>query len=153
MTEVNIYTQTSFKGPRKQDGAVTFILETETGKGPATLQKTLILQNETANRAELRALIEAVKHMRKKCRIKVYTDSRYVAAGYTAGWIKRWKENEWKTTAGKEVKNAEDWKELDQLTEGQELEFNVGQSHQYRQWMKREVEEKKRHWEEEQDAE
>lgn len=143
MQKVNIYTMTSFSGMKKQDGAAVYILEMETGSDPVTLQDSQVLQNKTPNAAELLAVKEALRRMRKKCGLTIYTESSYVAAGFTAGWVKKWKENEWKTARGREVTNREIWEELDSLLNGHEYEFKVLEPHEYRLWMKREAERKK----------
>ena len=63
---------------------------------------------------ELKAVIEALKNLKKPCEIIVTTDSKYVKNGIT-DWIHNWKKNGWKTAAKKEVKNKELWIELDSL--------------------------------------
>ena len=51
---------------------------------------------------ELTATIEALKQIKNKSKIKIYTDSKY-DDGINI-WIKKWKLNNWKTSAKKEVK-------------------------------------------------
>ena len=66
----------------------------------------------TEHQASLTAIIEAVKRMRKKCHLMIYTDSEYVAAAFTQGWIEQWVVKDWKTSAGKDVANREEWENL-----------------------------------------
>ncbi len=66
----------------------------------------------TNNRMELTAAIEALKALKRPCRVDLYTDSRYLRDGITA-WLARWKANGWKTAARKPVKNADLWRALD----------------------------------------
>ena len=68
----------------------------------------------TNNIMELKAVIEALKNLKKPCEIIITTDSKYVKNGIT-DWIHNWKKNGWKTAAKKEVKNKELWIELDFL--------------------------------------
>jgi ribonuclease HI len=65
----------------------------------------------TNNRMELRAAIEALRALRKPCRVRLSTDSRYVMDGLTK-WLKNWQRNGWKTADRKPVKNAELWQAL-----------------------------------------
>ncbi len=65
----------------------------------------------TNNRMELMAAIEALKALKRPCRVILSTDSRYVMDGLTK-WIKGWQKNGWKTAARQPVKNAELWQEL-----------------------------------------
>lgn len=76
----------------------------------------------TNNQMELKAVIEALKVIKRKKLIKLYTDSKYVMQGL-AQWIQNWKRNEWKTAAKKIVKNVELWQELDQLASQFEIEY------------------------------
>lgn len=65
----------------------------------------------TNNRMELMAAIQGLKALKKPCRVKLSTDSRYVMDGLTK-WIKGWQKNGWKTADKKPVKNADLWLEL-----------------------------------------
>ncbi|ODP36867.1 ribonuclease HI [Sphingomonas turrisvirgatae] len=62
----------------------------------------------TNNRMELMAAIEGLKALKKPCRVKLSTDSRYVMDGLTK-WIKGWQKNGWKTADRKPVKNSDLW--------------------------------------------
>ena len=65
----------------------------------------------TNNRMELMAAIEALKALKKPCRVQLWTDSNYVRDGITK-WIHGWRRNGWKTADKKPVKNAELWQAL-----------------------------------------
>ena len=65
----------------------------------------------TNNRMELMAAIQGLKALKKPCRVKLSTDSRYVMDGLTK-WIKGWQRNGWKTADKKPVKNADLWQQL-----------------------------------------
>jgi len=71
--------------------------------------------NTTNNQMELLASIEALKQIKNKSKIKIFTDSKYLIDGINV-WIKKWKLNNWKTSSKKEVKNDQLWKELDLLS-------------------------------------
>jgi ribonuclease HI len=65
----------------------------------------------TNNRMELMAAISALEALKKPCRVKLSTDSRYVMDGLTK-WIHGWRKNGWRTADKKPVKNAELWQRL-----------------------------------------
>lgn len=71
-------------------------------------------ENTTNNRMELMAAIAALEALKESCRIDITTDSQYVREGIT-GWIKKWKQNGWKTANKKPVKNVDLWERLDSL--------------------------------------
>ena len=68
----------------------------------------------TNNRMELTAVIRALESLTRPCEVALYTDSQYVKNGIES-WIHGWKRNGWKTADRKPVKNAELWRELDEL--------------------------------------
>ena len=68
--------------------------------------------NTTNNRMELMAPIMALKKIKKKSEITIFTDSKYVKDGIT-DWIKKWKVNNWKSANKKPVKNKDLWIKLD----------------------------------------
>jgi ribonuclease HI len=68
----------------------------------------------TNNRMELMAAIQTLKSLKRRCTIKIYTDSKYLQNGIKQ-WIASWKANGWKTAAKKDVKNKDLWQQLDTL--------------------------------------
>jgi ribonuclease HI len=65
----------------------------------------------TNNRMELTAAVQALNALKRPCRVRLSTDSRYVMDGLTK-WIHGWRRNGWKTADKKSVKNAELWQAL-----------------------------------------
>ena len=67
----------------------------------------------TNNRMELTAAIEALNALKRRQKVLLYTDSRYVMDGIEK-WLAGWKARGWKTAAKKPVKNQELWQALDE---------------------------------------
>ena len=65
---------------------------------------------------ELSAAIMALKKIKTNSEIIIYTDSTYVKNGITE-WMLKWKENGWKNSNKKPVKNKDLWVKLDNLCE------------------------------------
>ena len=61
---------------------------------------------------ELVAAIEALKALKRGCRVELFTDSQYLRRGVLE-WMEAWKQREWKTAGKKPVKNRDLWEELD----------------------------------------
>lgn len=76
----------------------------------------------TNNRMELLAVIRALEALKRPCRVRVHTDSRYVQLGISS-WIHQWKKNGWRTADRKPVRNTELWRELDELAQKHEIEW------------------------------
>tara|TARA_B100001559_G_C16322718_1_gene539580 strand:+ start:276 stop:719 length:444 start_codon:yes stop_codon:yes gene_type:complete len=70
----------------------------------------------TNNIMELTAVIKSLQSIKKTLPIIVTTDSNYVKDGITT-WIKSWKQNNWRTSNKKPVKNKELWMQLDNLSQ------------------------------------
>ena len=68
----------------------------------------------TNNRMELRAAIEALRALKEPCEVELFTDSEYLRDGIIS-WVAAWKTRNWRTTDRKPVKNADLWRELDEI--------------------------------------
>ncbi|MDA7569697.1 ribonuclease HI [Emcibacteraceae bacterium] len=82
----------------------------------------------TNNRMELTAAIEALNALKQPCRVDLHTDSTYVKDGMTK-WIENWKNNGWRTSAKKPVKNADLWQALDEAVKRHELTWHWVKGH------------------------
>ena len=102
-----IYTDGACSGNPGKGGWAAIILD---GKDQSSISGS---ENKTTNnRMELMAPIMALKKIKNKSEIVIYTDSRYVKDGITE-WIKKWKLNNWKSSSKKPVKNKDLWLKLD----------------------------------------
>ena len=72
------------------------------------------IKDTTNNRMELMAPIMALKKIKSKSDIVIFTDSTYVKNGIT-DWIKKWEKNGWKSSNKKTVKNKDLWIKLNEL--------------------------------------
>ena len=82
----------------------------------------------TNNRMELMADIMALESLKERCRVDLYTDSKYVMDGINS-WIVNWKKNGWRTAAKKPVKNADLWQQLDAATERHDITWHWVKGH------------------------
>jgi len=82
----------------------------------------------TNNRMELLAVINALRALTRRTRVRLYTDSQYVRLGITQ-WLKGWKAGGWRTAARKPVKNQDLWEQLDALAAGHDIEWHWVQGH------------------------
>lgn len=84
--------------------------------------------NTTNNKMELLGAIKAIRHLQKSSIIELYTDSKYVQMGMNT-WTKNWLQNNWRTSANKEVKNIELWQELLELNKLHQINWNWVKGH------------------------
>tara|TARA_B100001093_G_scaffold40681_1_gene34569 strand:+ start:1913 stop:2335 length:423 start_codon:yes stop_codon:yes gene_type:complete len=102
-----IYTDGACSGNPGKGGWAAIILDEENQSSISGSES-----KTTNNRMELMAAIMALKKIKNKSEIIIYTDSRYVKDGITE-WIKKWKLNNWKSSNKKPVKNKDLWIKLD----------------------------------------
>ena len=76
----------------------------------------------TNNRMELMAAIAGLEALKRPCKVRLHTDSRYLRDGIMQ-WIANWKRNGWRTAAKQPVKNEDLWRRLDAAVAGHELEW------------------------------
>ena len=115
--EITIFTDGACSGNPGKGGWGAVLLFQDSEKHLSGSEKLT-----TNNKMELKATIEALKSLKHPCKIKLYTDSKYVKNGITE-WIINWKKNGWKNASKKPVKNSELWIELDQMTNHHEVSW------------------------------
>jgi len=126
--EVIIYTDGACSGNPGPGGWAFILRHVTTGK---SMEKTGATPQTTNNQMELQALIEGLQSLQRPTRVHVVTDSTYLKQGLTE-WIQNWKRRGWKrkTSNGlKPVKNVEQWKQLDELTQMHNLSFELVRGH------------------------
>lgn len=118
MEEVIIYTDGACSGNPGPGGWGSILMY----KGN-TKEISGALKNTTNNVMELTAVIEALKLLKFKCDVKLYSDSAYVVNAFNQKWIYGWMKNGWKNSNKEPVKNKELWEELYSLTKVHNVEF------------------------------
>lgn len=86
-------------------------------------------ENTTNNIMELSAVIEALKLLKRPCKVNVFSDSAYVVNAFNQKWIYGWIMKNWRTAGGDSVKNKELWQELYSLTKVHDVTFNKVKGH------------------------
>ena len=71
---------------------------------------------------EIMAAIQALKALKRPCKIRLHTDSQYLKQGIT-NWIKKWKRNGWRTADRKPVKNVDLWQALEAELETHDVKW------------------------------
>lgn len=76
----------------------------------------------TNNRMELTAAIEALAALKRRSKVHLVTDSKYLLQGVTE-WLPAWKRRRWRTAGGKPVKNIDLWERLDSLAGAHDIKW------------------------------
>lgn len=78
----------------------------------------------TANRVHIQACLSALRSLKRKLPVHIYTSSGYLKDGAN-NWVKGWARNGWLTREGKEVSNREEWKQLNSVLQDLTVSFHV----------------------------
>lgn len=113
MNDVVIYTDGACSGKTKIGGYAFIILK----DGKEVISVRGGRKDTTNNAMELTAIVRALKQCLGLYRyslkgIDIYSDSAYCVNSIEQGWFYFWKDNNWKTKTGENVKNSEIWKDL-----------------------------------------
>ena len=144
MKKVNIFLVSTIKGAKTKNGYAAYTLEyyRDGIPFPATITEYENLEEFTENQAVIEILIRALKRMKEGCELEIYTESEYMY--HSMENTRLWENNDWKTKAGKEVKNADKWKELLELLRRNLYKFHLKEHNEYTNLMKREAERKRK---------
>lgn len=137
MKEVNIYIETSIRGPGIKKGKGIYILETKVNDKTATLNGDIELE-ASENAGELQTILKALSRMNQPCKINLYTENQSMETS-AIKWLKDWEQNGWKNAKGKEVANKELWQQFREELNKHTIVIFTRCEHEYRQWLKREV--------------
>ena len=124
MDEVTIYTDGACSGNPGPGGWGAILMLGENRKEISGGS-----ENTTNNIMELTAVIEALKILKRPCKVNIYSDSAYVVNAFLQKWIYGWMKKGWKTASGEAVKNKELWQELYSLTKKHKVTFNKVKGH------------------------
>jgi ribonuclease HI len=83
----------------------------------------------TNNRMEMMAVIEALRQLKRSCRVNLYTDSKYVMKGMTE-WLPQWIRRNWVNSKKMPVVNRDLWEEIMNLSKPHQIEWNWVKGHQ-----------------------
>mgnify|MGYP002571079171 FL=1 len=124
MDKVIIYTDGACSGNPGPGGWGSILMMGENRKEISGGKK-----DTTNNVMELTAVIEALKLLKRPCKVDLYSDSAYVVNAFLQNWILGWIKNRWKNSSKEEVKNKELWQELFSLTKIHDVTFHKVKGH------------------------
>ncbi len=132
MEEIVIYTDGACSGNPGPGGWGSILMHKEYKKEIFGGKK-----DTTNNVMELTAVIEALKLLKFKCKVQVFSDSAYVVNAFNQQWLEVWQKNGWKNASKEPVKNKELWEELYDLTQKHQVTFIKVKGHSDNQYNNR----------------
>lgn len=82
----------------------------------------------TNNRMEMTAAIEALRQLKRPCRVVITTDSQYLVKGMTE-WIAGWQRKGWRNSKKEPVVNKDLWELLLTLTKPHSVQWKWVRGH------------------------
>ena len=122
MSILNIYTDGACSGNQNQEntGGWGSILEFGENKKELFGGDT----NTSNNKMELMAVIQGFRALKRDgLKVRVFTDSSYVANCFKEKWYVSWRNNGWRNSKKEPVENRELWEELLSLVEKHQVLF------------------------------
>lgn len=83
----------------------------------------------TNNRMELTAVIEGLKALNQKCRVDIYSDSKYFTDAVNLGWAESWRRKGWMRNKKEKALNPDLWEELLNLISEHEVTVHWVKGH------------------------
>ncbi len=123
MTPVEIYTDGACRGNPGPGGWGALLIAGKERKELSGAEP-----DTTNNRMELMGAISGLRALKRRCAVKLYTDSKYVLQGITE-WLPNWKARGWRTATRAPVKNQDLWELLDAAVSVQEVEWHWVKGH------------------------
>lgn len=77
----------------------------------------------TNNRMELLAVIRGLEALKERCKVNLYSDSKYVVDAVSKGWARKWKANNWKKADKSKALNIDLWEQLLKLLDYHDVTF------------------------------
>lgn len=85
--------------------------------------------NTTNNRMELTAAIMGLSALNQPCKVRLVTDSKYLADSITKGWAESWRKNNWRKADKKPALNRDLWERLLDLFDYHEVTIDWVKGH------------------------
>ena len=123
MTKVEIFTDGACRGNPGPGGWAALLVAGSERKEVSGSEAAT-----TNNRMELTAAISGLGALKRRCAVKLYTDSKYVLQGITE-WLPNWKARGWRTAGREPVKNQDLWQLPDVAVAQQDIEWHWVKGH------------------------
>ena len=124
MQEVTLYTDGACSGNPGPGGYGTVLIF---GKHRSELSAGY--KRTTNNRMEILAAIAGLDALNRPCRVKVFSDSRYLVDSMNGNWPLKWKARAWKKVGGGRVENVDLWERMLSLSNVHDLCFEWVKGH------------------------
>ena len=152
---VDIYTETTFKNPRRQTGILAYIIVIRYGSGHEdfTEKRMMQMKDSTMQEAELLVTAMAISKAAGMARLAAEKEFNIISSNHWVGKMTesnlgKWLENGFKNAKGEEIKHRNWWEAIAKVKESRILRFSA--EHEkgsgidgYQTWLKEQLEKSK----------
>lgn len=135
----DIYIATTTRGPAKRDGMALYVIDT--GEWQKKRKAEIHKVNEQG--AEAILLYAALKKLFQAFPKGIEAIDIYASSPSTSnalnGWLEKWEASDWKNSKGTPVANADEWKNIHELTKDIEITVHINEEHSYSLWINMEL--------------
>lgn len=126
LPEVIIYTDGSCLGNPGKGGCAAILMAGNQRKEISESNKYT-----TNNRMELSAVILGLTALKKRAKVNLFTDSKYIVNAINQKWLEKWQKNNWYRGKNKKKKvlNSDLWIEIIELLKEHDTKFLWIQGH------------------------
>ena len=122
--KVKLFTDGAARGNPEGPGGYGAILQYTDANGVLhEKEMSAGYKQATNNRMELMAAIVGLEALKKPCKVRLYSDSKYLTDAFNQDWVGSWLKKNWKNSKNEPVKNIDLWKRLLQAKEPHQVEF------------------------------
>lgn len=122
--EVTVYTDGGAQGNPGPGGFGVVLLH-----GPHRKEISGGFRLTTNNRMELFAAITALEALKMRCRVRLFSDSKYLVDAMSQGWARNWRAKNWIRQRNQEALNRDLWQRLLDVADRHQVEFTWLRGH------------------------
>ena len=124
LQEVTVYTDGACSGNPGPGGWAAVLIYQDTHKELSGGDKVT-----TNQRMELTAALEALRSLKRPCRVFLHSDSAYLINCFRQKWYESWLRNGWRNSKGEPVQNRDLWEGLLEQVKRHEVQFEKVKGH------------------------
>ena len=128
-TKVTLYTDGACSGNPGKGGYGAILVHVDSNGVKHEKEFSEGFLNTTNNQMELLAVIVGLEALKKPCKVKIISDSKYVVDSIEKGWLDNWAAKGWKKAGNKPVPNVELWKRLISVMKNHDVELEWIKGH------------------------
>lgn len=127
--DVTIYTDGACSGNPGPGGYGTILTFVDSNGKYHEKELSEGYKHTTNNQMELLAVIVGLESLKKPCKVKIISDSKYVVDSINKGWLDNWVAKNWIKSGNKVVPNADLWKRLIKSAKTHDIELEWIKGH------------------------